>query len=145
MPILSKRQKNRVAKVIRAKRKELFGYSGGNRVLAERIGVSPQLVSMWACNKRAPRDRELLALAEAFGMSYDELCYDSVDFVRSSQAEGKRGAFTVTHSDAQNNMLEICDIAIQLVKCQKKMLRGKRDVAKHSDWLKRIKNYVDAL
>ncbi|MDR0361253.1 MAG: helix-turn-helix transcriptional regulator [Planctomycetota bacterium] len=146
MPILTKRRKKHVAKVIQTKRKELFGYPGGNRILAEKIGVSAQLVSMWACNKRIPKDRELLALAEVFKIPLDELYPAGGDRACAAPAAAKRETTSAAVlADARTSMLEICDITTELVKFQKQMLTGKRSFKNHRDWLKRIKKYVDAL
>lgn len=74
MLTLTAGQKSHIAKVIKAKIKSDYNYSGGNSALAARIGVSPQLLSMWAYNKRTPDHKQLLVLAEIFNMSLETLC-----------------------------------------------------------------------
>ncbi len=143
MPVLSKRQQNHVAKVIRTKREKLFRYPGGNRTLAEKVGVSAQAVSKWVHNKLTPKDSELFALAEVFGISIDELCPAGVKRTRTASASG--ASERAARDDARESMLKICDITAQLVRCQRQMLTGMRDARQHKAFLKRIQNYLNAL
>lgn len=66
MGTFSKGQKAHISTIIRRYRQKLYGESGGNKRLAEEIGVSPQLVSLWAANKRTPNENQLYALAKVF-------------------------------------------------------------------------------
>lgn len=142
---LTKGQKKHVAKVLLTKRKEMFGYPGGSRDLAERVGVSPQLLSMWTRNKRFPGHTELLILAEVFGMPLSELCCLNKRHKQGVRSSVKGSEFEVTPDDARNSMLEICTITTQIVERQRQMLTGKRNYATHTEWLKRIRNFVDAV
>ena len=43
------------------------------KALAEKIGVSPQMVSKWERGEKAPDAEQLIALSEIYGISLDEL------------------------------------------------------------------------
>lgn len=142
---LNAAQKKHVAQTIIAKRKELYGYPGGTRDLAAHIGVSPRIVSMWACSKRIPRHKELLVLAELFEMDFGELC--GLDKATKSFASKPKeeGHFPVTPSLLNKNLLAICNITSEIVKRQRQMLKGKRNSKTHKKWLERIQCYVDTI
>jgi transcriptional regulator with XRE-family HTH domain len=145
MLYLSLEQKEHVANVIYRKRGEMFGYRGGNRDLARRLGVSPQLVSMWACNKRTPDHMELLLLTEAFDITLDELCNLNKRNKTAGRLRPRKNDFSVTHDEAKNTMLGICSLTEHISKMQKHMLMGERNYRTHSQWLNRIKHYVDTI
>ena len=113
--------------------------------MAEQLGVSPQLLSMWAYNKRAPGKKDLLVLAEMFHMPLAELCHLNAQQKKGRQTAGKPGQFLVTFDDAKNSMMDVCDITTEIVSLQRQMLSGKRDFKKHREWLRRIRNYVDTI
>ncbi len=145
MLTLSKSQKSHTAKVIKTKRKQMFGYPGGNRELAARLGISPQLLSMWAYNKRSPCHKDLLTLAEAFNISLNELCHLGETQKGKTKKTAKQGHYAVSPADARKSMLEICNITTEIVKRQRQMLTGNCNYKMHNDWLRRIKNYVDTM
>ncbi|MDR1611615.1 MAG: helix-turn-helix transcriptional regulator, partial [Planctomycetota bacterium] len=122
MLYLSNDQKKHVVVTISRKRRELFGYRGGNRDLALRLGVSPQLVSMWACNKRFPSHRELLLLTEVFNITLDELCCLNKRHDRANARRPKKDDFSVTHAEAKRTILDICSITEGISKMQRQML-----------------------
>lgn len=143
MPNLTTAQRKYVAKVIKSKRKELYGYAGGNRKLAELLGVSPQLVSMWAYNKRTPGQHELLKLSEVFDIPLEDLCRLNKLGKKTSQGREKGPAALMDAEEVRSSMLKICDIATDLVDRQRQMLHGEIDAKKHKKVLSRIKKYVD--
>jgi transcriptional regulator with XRE-family HTH domain len=145
MLYLSLEQKKHVSIVIYRKRREIFGYRGGNRDLARRLGVSPQLVSMWACNKRTPDHKELLLLTEVFKITLDELCCLNKRNKPANTRRPRKDDFHVTHDEARKTMLGICSLTEHISKMQKCMLTGKRNYGMHSQWLNRIKHYVDTI
>lgn len=142
MPNLTAAQRNRVAKVIRAKRKELFSYTGGNRDLAELIGVSPQLLSMWACNKRSPGYQDILKLSEVLDVPLDDLYRLNSQPVRDRR---KASSACMNSEEARASMLRICDITTDLMNRQRQMLHGELDAKEHKKVLSRIKKYVDTV
>lgn len=145
MLVLNEKQKSHIANVITAKRKEFYDYPGGTRDLAARIGVSPQLVSMWAHSKRVPGHKELLILSEVFEMDFNELCCLNKATKSSASVLKRCGSFPATPSQINKSMLAICNITGEIVKRQRQMLKGKRDIKKHSEWLKRIQCYADTI
>lgn len=145
MLVFTEAQKQHIAAMIRRKREELFGYPGGNRALAERVGVSPQLVSMWACNKRMPGHTELLLLAEAFELTLNELCRLNKRPKKSGKRTTNSTGTLQNEEEIRDSMLTICAITDQIVKKQKLMLTGKRNYKKHNDWLRRISKCVDTI
>lgn len=56
--------------------------------LAEKLGVSRQAVSKWECSESSPDTDNLIALAELYGVSLDELLYAEVDPQDTSSADG---------------------------------------------------------
>lgn len=143
MSILTMEQRNHVATIIKTKRNKLYGYAGGNRNLAELIGVSPQLLSMWAYNKRSERRQDLLKLSEVFDIPLDEL-YRLNKYNKKTTPSTKKNALVAANSEeARSSMLKICDITTDLVKRQRQMLHGELDVKTHRKVLSRIKKYVD--
>lgn len=143
MSISTEEQKNRVAKIINTKRKEYYGYTGGNRDLAELIGVSPQLLSMWARNKRSPGQQDLLKLSEVFDIPFDDLYRLNKHNKKTTHNVGKKAPIAVNSEEWRSSMLKICDIATDLVNRQKQMLHGELDANAHEKVLSRIKKYVD--
>lgn len=71
---LSAKEKKTVVRNIRLHRKRLYPERGGGNRLAKKLGISPQLLSQWTSGVRAPTLDKLIALAEAFGISIQELC-----------------------------------------------------------------------
>lgn len=143
MPFLTAAQRNHVARVIKSKRNQLFGYAGGNRKLAELIGVSPQLVSMWAYNKRTPGQQELLKLSEVFDISLDDLCRLNKPGKKPVRVRKKEVPVVMNREEVRASMLKICDITTDLVDRQRQMLHGEIDAKEHEKVLSRIKKYID--
>ena len=138
-------QKKHIAKVILAKRKELFNYPGGNSALAGRLGVSSQLLSMWAYNKRTPNHTQLLVLAEIFGMSLEVLCNLKPKDKRRKKQPRKHDESVIPPEKVRGSMLRICNITSELVDRERRMLRGGISYKDHNNWQRRIKEYVDTL
>jgi transcriptional regulator with XRE-family HTH domain len=145
MLTLTAGQKRHVAKVIMAKRKEDYSYYGGNAALAERLGVSSQLLSMWAYNKRSPSHRQLLALAETFNMSLEDLCHLKKRSKKVVKSTRNSAVSAISSENIRGSMLKICNITSELVERERQMLRGKVSYKEHNNWQKRIKEYVDTL
>lgn len=145
MLTLNAGQKKHVAKVIMTKRKEGYNYPGGNAVLAARIDVSPQLLSMWAYNKRTPSHKQLLVLADIFDMSLEELCNLKPNTKRVAKRINKGVDSAVPPENIRGSMLKICNITSELVERERQMLRGKVSYKEHKNWQRRIKEYVDTL
>jgi len=138
-------QKKHIAKVIMTKRKEMFSYLGGNSALAARVGVSSQLLSMWAYNKRTPNHTQLLVLAEIFEMPLEALCRLKSKNRKAGKGLRKGDQSATPPEKVRGSMLRICDITGELVERQRKMLRGKIGYRDHKNWQRRIKEYVDTL
>ena len=91
-----------------AKRRREAGYSQEN--LAEKLGVSRQAVSKWERSESSPDTDNLIALAQLYGVSLDELLYvdetlkDDVAFEAADRAasrkEGAAGAAGAADSAA---------------------------------------------
>lgn len=145
MLTLTAGQKKHVAKVVMARRKEDYNYPGGNAVLAARIGISPQLLSMWAYNKRTPNHKQLLVLAEIFSMSLEALCNLKPKNKRAPKRINKGEITVVPPENVHGSMLKICNITSELVERERQMLRGKVSYKEHKNWQRRIKEYVDTL
>lgn len=145
MQTLTTQQRNHIAKVIKCKRKEFFGYSGGNRDLAEKIGVAPQLLSMWASNKRTPNQQELLKLSEVFDMDLDDLCRLKKRIKYPARGRKNPVPITVDSEKVLESMLKICDITSDLVDRQRQMLHGELSVKEHKNLLTRLKKCVDTI
>lgn len=145
MLTLTAGQKKHVAKVILAKRKEDYNYSGGNSALAARIGVSPQLLSMWAHNKRIPDHKQLLVLAEVFNMSLEALCNLKLKSKTRPKRMRKGDIAVISPENIRGSMLKICNITSELVERERQMLRGKISYKEHKNWQRRIKEYVGTL
>lgn len=145
MLTLTAGQKKHIAKVIMTKRKEDYNYPGGNSALAGRLGVSPQLLSMWAYNKRTPSHKQLLVLAEIFCMPLEILCHLKPKNKRVVKRMGKSDKSAIPPENIRGSMLKICNITSELVERQRQMLRGKISYKEHKNWQKRIKEYVDTL
>lgn len=95
-----------------AKRRREAGYSQEN--LAEKLGVSRQAVSKWERSESSPDTDNLIALAQLYGVSLDELLYvdesfkDDVEFEaadkaaeRKSRAQAASASGAPTGSTAQ--------------------------------------------
>lgn len=145
MPSLTAAQKKHVSAVIKAKRKKFYGYTGGNRDLAELLGVTPQLLSMWACNKRTPKQHELLKLSEVFDMSLNDLCRLNKRGEKAMPKRGKKLHAGMNLEEARSSMLKVCDITTDLVDRQRQMLHGEIDAKEHKKALARIRKYVDIM
>lgn len=87
MGTFSKGQKAHISTTIRRHRQRLFGESGGNKRLAEEIGVSPQLVSLWAANKRTPSESQLYALAKVFHVNVHDFYANGKNSTGQSRKE----------------------------------------------------------
>lgn len=75
--------------------------------LAEKLGVSRQAVSKWECSESSPDTDNLIALAELYGVSLDELLYAEVDPQdASSTDEADRVAAGDERAQAQNEKPE---------------------------------------
>lgn len=142
MSFLTTAQKIHVAKIIKTKRNKFYGYTGGNRDLAKLLGISPQLLSMWACNKRSPGYQDLLKLSEVFDISLVDLCSLNKQL---SQRSKKMALVGMNQEEARISMLKVCDITTDLVNRQRQMLHGELDAKEHKKVLARIKKYVDIL
>lgn len=145
MLTLTAGQKKHVSKVITVKRKELYGYAGGNSILADRIGVSSQLLSMWAHNKRTPNHKQLLLLAEVFEMSLEALCRLKPGKRRSMKKPNINDSVTIDPEEFRGSMLRICNITTELVDRQRQMLGGRISYKEHKNWQRRIKEYVNTM
>lgn len=136
-------QREHIATIIKTKRKALYGYMGGNRDLANLIGVSPQRLSMLACNKRTPSRQELLKLAEVFDMSMDALCGVDKRGKKAVRGRGNKRSANVDTKEVRTSMLKICDITTDLVDRQRQMLHGGlMNVKEYAKTLSRIRKYV---
>lgn len=142
MLTLTAGQKKHIAKVIMTKRNKDYNYSGGNSALAARIGVSPQLLSMWAHNKRTPEHKQLLILAEILNISLEVLCNLRPKTKRALKRMKKS---TVPPENVRGSMLKICNITSELVERERQMLLGKISYKEHKNWQRRIKEYVETL
>jgi len=77
-----------------ARRRREAGYS--QESLAEKLGVSRQAVSKWERSESSPDTDNLIALAQLYGVSIDELLYvddsfkDDVAFEAADKAAGRR-------------------------------------------------------
>ena len=74
MSTLSLKEKKAVVRTIKAYKKRLFSERGGGNRLARELGISPQLLSQWTNGARFPTTEKLVALAEVFGITIQELC-----------------------------------------------------------------------
>ncbi len=115
--------------------------------MAELIGVSPQLLSMWACNKRTPKQHELLKLSEVFDMPLDDLCRLNKYTHRKKAVprKGKKTHACMNLEEVRSSMLKICDITTDLVGRQRQMLHGEVDAKEHKKALARIRKFVDTM
>ncbi len=145
MLTLTAGQKKHVAKVILAKRKEDYNYRGGNAALAGLLGVSSQLLSMWAYNKRTPNHKQLLVLAEIFKVPLEVLCHLKPKAKKTTKRTSKSAASASSPENIRGSMLRICDITSELVERERRMLSGKISYKDHKNWQRRIKEYVDTL
>ena len=79
-----------------AARRKMAGLS--QEALAEKLGVSRQAVSKWERSESSPDTDNLIALAQLYGVSLDELLYvddaiaDDVAFEAADRAAGRQGA-----------------------------------------------------
>ena len=79
-----------------AARRKMAGLS--QEALAEKLGVSRQAVSKWERSESSPDTDNLIALAQLYGVSLDELLYvddaiaDDVAFEAADRAESRKGA-----------------------------------------------------
>ena len=74
MSTLSLKEKKCVVRTIKAHKKRLYPERGGGNRLAKDLNVSPQLLSQWINGTRFPTTERLIALAEFFGVTIQELC-----------------------------------------------------------------------
>lgn len=68
--------------------RKMNGYS--QDVLAEKLGVSRQSVSKWERAEASPDTDNLIALAQVYGLSLDELLDTSKDVVKISTSKNKK-------------------------------------------------------
>lgn len=68
--------------------RKMNGYS--QDVLAEKLGVSRQSISKWERAEASPDTDNLIALAEVYGLSLDELLDTSKDVVKISTSKSKK-------------------------------------------------------
>ena len=74
MSKLSLKDKKAVIRNIKLHKKQMFPERGGGNRLARELGISPQLLSQWTNGARFPTTEKLIALAEVFGITIQELC-----------------------------------------------------------------------
>lgn len=68
--------------------RKMNGYS--QDVLAEKLGVSRQSISKWERAEASPDTDNLIALAQVYGLSLDELLDTSKDVVKISTSKNKK-------------------------------------------------------
>jgi len=101
-----------------AKRRREAGYS--QEGLAEKLGVSRQAVSKWERSESSPDTDNLIALAQLYGVSLDDLLYvdesfkDDVEFEAADRAadrkEGSKNADTAEKSGASDSTDSVFEV-----------------------------------
>lgn len=71
---LMAKERKALVRNIKKHKKRLYPERGGGNRLAKQVGVSPQLLSQWINGVRVPALDKLIALAEVFEISIQELC-----------------------------------------------------------------------
>lgn len=73
--------------------------------LAEKLGVSRQAVSKWECSESSPDTDNLIALAELYEVSLDELLYGEVTSQSANVGDGRSEAGDETETERQEQDL----------------------------------------
>ena len=100
-------------RIIRARK--IAGVS--QRELAERLQVSPSMVSQWERGIRKPKNSTMLRIAEALGVDVQELIATkkaldedgNTGYILENDEQVKQFFTLMTYSDKVNTFLDICD------------------------------------
>lgn len=74
MSYFTAKQRKKLGEKIREQKSKVFPGKGGGSRLAERLGVTPQLLSHWIRGAREPSLMHLYHMTALFGISIQDLC-----------------------------------------------------------------------